>query len=302
MRPAKRNIPYLIDKILPRYGVHLLGGASGAGKSIWLFQFLNQWHIGKHVLGLEEFECIPCPWAYVACDRTGEDTWRTIDQIGFRPDEALVMSWDEEVKKPKNLGGLQSLIDELPIEHGLLIIEDLASLMGEDADPNCGKSVRKFMRSLRAISKTRDVTILGTVHTAKARPGDEYKAPRQRIAGSVEWGHYAGTVFLIAQDNEVGPERTLWYQPRHYGDGKIPVLMTNLGTLVMQERELLEMALNEQLKELEAGQNFSRVNAITWGEDKGISVRSVERWLKTALDEGLIERVGRGIYRKTLRN
>lgn len=301
MRPKKRDIPYIIDKILPRYGIHLLGGASGAGKSIWLFQFIRQWSAGRNVMGLEDFDSYPCPWAYVACDRTGEDTWRTIDQIGFRPDEALVMSWDEEVRKPKNLCGLQQLIDELPIQHGVLFIEDLASLLG-DADPNSGGAVRAFMRSLRAISKTRDVTILGTVHTAKARPGDEYKAPRQRIAGSVEWGHYAGTIFLIAQDNEVGPERTLWYQPRHHGDGKMALTMTNQGTLVAQEAEIVEMALDPRLDDLEDGESFSRINVISWADDKGLSVRTGERWLRTAIENGYVERIGRGLYRKTRTN
>lgn len=39
----RRDDEFIIDSILPKYELHLIGGPPGAGKTTWLFQFIEDW-------------------------------------------------------------------------------------------------------------------------------------------------------------------------------------------------------------------------------------------------------------------
>src|SRR5690242_1448332 len=72
----------LIDRILPVHEVHILGGPSGAGKTRWLFQMLQEWKAGNSVLG---YASNPVPYAYVSTDRSRESVKRTCEDLGIDP-------------------------------------------------------------------------------------------------------------------------------------------------------------------------------------------------------------------------
>src|SRR4051812_25576556 len=92
-------VEYLVDKLLPKYQLHLIGGPSGAGKTTWLFQQIEEWRNGRDVLG---HKSNPEPFVYVACDRSIDNLEQTRLRTGTAPFPIL------------------SLIDSEDIEHRLL--------------------------------------------------------------------------------------------------------------------------------------------------------------------------------------
>ena len=75
---------YLIDRILPAYQIHLLGGASGAGKTTFLLQYLRQALDGGDWFG---HKCNRMRLAYIACDRRQQEYDEKFQLMGIKPFE-----------------------------------------------------------------------------------------------------------------------------------------------------------------------------------------------------------------------
>src|SRR5882672_2794238 len=81
---------HLVDRILPKYAVHLVGGPSGSNKTTWLLQTLVQeWSKGKLVLGNASH---PVPWLYISADRPSDSVWETMERIGIPKDGMRIYS------------------------------------------------------------------------------------------------------------------------------------------------------------------------------------------------------------------
>jgi hypothetical protein len=204
----KPNSPkYLIETILPKREVHLLGGPSGAGKTRWLLTtLLMHWRHGLPVLGYKSY---PVPWVYIAADRTLDSVGRTMAGMGLSLSGIpIVPAWDDKL----GLNGIFDGIDKAGAS--LAIIESFGSFVEPPYNSNNVKSLLQLCS--RACQKG-NLTIIGVVESPKMKPYERYENPRQRISGAAAWGHFSETIFLVEPDPK-DPEslnRTLWVCPRN---------------------------------------------------------------------------------------
>jgi energy-coupling factor transporter ATP-binding protein EcfA2 len=293
-RPPKRTIQFLWERILPSHGIHLLCGPTGAGKGTLLHQFIDALEHGQDFLGYQTFGA-DIPWCYIGADRDIEAIWDTIDRVGVTPNEANVYSW-EQFNWPQDIAGLTAAMHKLLPKGGLFIIDGIHDFV-EDA--NKAHPVALFMRTLRKVARRLNIIVLAIGFSPKARPGEEYKSPRNRVMGTVAWPHHADTCLIIEQTKEVGPERRLYICPRNSEDFMMRLVMDG-GKLIEPSMVVAETAFDFQLDKLANDAQFPTSDVLQWADDANVSRRTAFYWLQKSESAGRIQKVGHGLWKKLL--
>jgi hypothetical protein len=293
---------FLIDAILPTSEVHLIGGPSGAGKTTWLFQMLEDWSNAKPILG---YGSNPCPWKYIAADRSMRTTKRTIARTGSKVTDDIVHSMLFNFKYSRNITGILQWCDAIKFRDGLLVIDGIQSLTPQ-GKINHYDVVAEFLIGIQKLFATRGITIIGTAHSTKVREDEQIKNPRQRILGSVAWGAYSETIILVEpakEDNPACPERWLSLLPRNAPEIKLRLQFDSAGRLVEQDEDVSNTVLDAKLFSITPGTELTTAMIWTeWAQPANLSRRALERWLTQSIHSGRLERTGKGKYRRTYQN
>lgn len=200
---------YLIDHILPKREIHLLGGPSGAGKTRWLLPMLLDWQKGLPVLGFESF---PSSWAYLACDRGKDSICRTLESMNIPAFSIpLISVWDDHLK------WVQILEKATQSKAELIVIESFGSFI---EGLQTGTRVKHHISDTYRNLCQRGKTVIGIVESPKQKGGtyDRYENPRQRISGAAAWAHFTETVMLVEPSDLADPacaSRQLYVCPRN---------------------------------------------------------------------------------------
>ncbi len=197
----------------------------------------------------------------------------------------------------------------------VLLIDGL-QLMMTSGKINHMHAVREFYRGLQQFTMANDCTIIGTVSTAKMKNGESYTL-NSRILGSVQWAENADTLIGVdVYDTEQpgrqpGGFRMVRVQTSNEAPRVFFAGFDGKGRLVLQSRPegpaeiIAEDSLDALLKTHQPGTQFSRKDFIGWGEQLQISLRTVERWLASRLELGMLNKEGstsRTVYLKPLEN
>lgn len=199
--------PYLIDNIMPSLEVHLLAGASDAGKTRWLLHFIPDWAAGNAILGQVSH---PVPWMYVSADRTERGFHRTCSKMSINP--ASIPYLPAFGANRKSMREIIGCAAAARVE--LLVIDGLQKFV---EPPHGMPQVQEFLETLSAycdpsLQFPNGLTFLGTVESPKMKPMEKYDDPRQRVSGVAAWGYYSETVFAIERKSKdaADPIRTLF--------------------------------------------------------------------------------------------
>lgn len=207
--PASR---FLIDQILPKHSIHLIGGSSGAGKTRLIFPLIDKWSKGEDIWGHKSY---PVPWAYISGDRSKSEVTETLEQLDLDPDTVRGI-W---AVNDKDLD-LKSLIDKaikLTPRPKFIFVEGIASLMSETMDMNKYKHVARALVNLCHKCIEMDITILGSTHATKVKTDAKFANPRERIMGSTAWAAYSSTILVLEllKPDEENSQRKLYILPRN---------------------------------------------------------------------------------------
>lgn len=282
---------FVVDQILPTRTVHMVSGPSGVGKTALLLQLLNDWAVGKDVLGHKSY---PAPFCYINCARGMDEIRTKIASCEFEnlnPNSFLQLPYNralpEDVSFEQALKAARHQIPDLR----LLVLDAIAVLV--HGRTNEDTVISEFMRKLHAACRQENLTIIGSGVHAKGSEGQR----RARLSGSVAWGVHTSTMIVMegAEDSE---DRTI----KIFGDSFAPETYTCQfgpgGLLVMTTDDSVAFgALDMKLGALKPGDEFETSIAMQWGKDIGASRATVERWLKQRVEDGRIERVKRGTYK-----
>lgn len=192
---------YIVDGIFSAPGLHLVAGASGAGKTTWLLEtFVNEWSVGRPVLG---YPSHPEPWAYVSGDRAEQDVWKRVAALAIAPAVIPLIPAYALDKYTSEEDVLARVLDR---GAKTVVWEGFGRYVGDNAK---GTKVDRWLEWMTHYAMKWDLTIIGVVEQPKMKPRDRYLIPRQRVSGPAAWGHHTQTIVLIEAENERDPRNPM---------------------------------------------------------------------------------------------
>jgi hypothetical protein len=244
---------------------------------------------------------------YLAGDRTMSQVARMFHSCGHQLpiDQFPYLSWQNSLPK-QDSPSLDDLFDLFPQPRPQFLIVDALQTLMPSGKLNDYQEVMRYYAALKRFCTDRDVTLLGTVPTAKTGTGDDYHAPSP--LGSVGWEHGAETTIRVELVDARQPEEkqgtmlrvyirtrsarpaTLWYD--FDSEGRLVPALTV---------EDWSPALLTRLQAIPEGQPIPKRTFVTWGHELGRSETTIEGWLTDCIRRSVLERVKQGTYRRPYR-
>lgn len=299
---------YLINPWWPTCEIHLLAGASGAGKTTLMFQLLEKWRLGQPVFGDPSY---PCPFAYVRLDRSGQLTHESIKTAGADPSAYTCVDGRGVHKLPaeQRVPRLLEVVGNAAPDASFIIIEAFG-LMAPGGKSSGYNETAAWLVECQYMLEQNDRTILGTVHVPKQREGSAITDPRQQASGSVAWAAFSATVMWLRRLNAMTPDdtrRQLYLLPRAGGGRErlIDMAMDDHGRLIeCDEIDIKGDFFDVRLAQWPHDAPLPTATVTQWAEDVKATPRTAERWITRRLREpsvvggDMLERVSRGTYRR----
>lgn len=312
-----------VPGLLARHTVSLLAGAPSSGRTRFLLPQLENYAAGLPFMG------IPCPTppeqlGMILCGTGPESVRRRIDQLGLDhlSDPAVfpIVKWTGAVKDPDEYGfdfpesftlerayrQLTDLADGRPPKFLIIDAIQMVSSRGRASDYH---AVNILYDALESWCQHHNCTILATVVTAKARKDSGYASVREGIFGSVAWASRAHTTVTIEECKIGDSFRKVNVTSKSYFGAFPPLFVTfgEYGRLVPCENpEMARTAaldfLDQQLTLADDDTDFTRADFIDWAATAEISSRTVDRWISSRTEAGLLVKGGtkqRTTYAKT---
>lgn len=292
---TQQSSSHIAEPIMPTKEIHLISGPSNAGKTTLAFQMIEEWLAGLPVLGL--YRSFPMPCLYVACDRSGASTVRTLARIGIKTKIPILSLVDNPIPE-STPSQLLALARKQQPNVRVLFIDAMAVLCpGKVTDYSI---VCKFMASLARLCQKESLTIIGMGHTAKVRGDDKVSDPRQRFLGSVAWGGFADCMLHIEPtnpDDPTDPRRQLYVLPKNARSELLDYRFNDEGRLVSLTAESAALILDQWLLKCPVGHVVTTATFVEIGGHAGLHKATVHRWIKEAIASGRIAKSGHGEYK-----
>lgn len=279
LAPDPNHQPYIVDGVLPANECSLLSGASGVGKTSLVFQSLDRLRQSLSVFGQP---ARAVPFYYVACDLSGDTIRATMARCGVSPGDIPHLSLIDHREVPRNFPSILHEVRKADHSCQLLVVDALAVLLGR-SNPNDYSHVCEFLTEITSLCKSHRITVLGLVHPAKSKVGEEYAHARQRIMGSGAWGAFCSTVLNLEADtpgNACSGARTLTIIPRN-----APPLIQSWrfdddGMLFQPDEGMDETLLDTWLAKQPVGATVQTRDLQLAASQHSISRATLFRWLK----------------------
>lgn len=293
--PNGSTLEYIVDPILPVGQVHLFHGDSGANKTTMLAQMLRQIQNAEPVFG---YPSVAVPMIYISLDHDEGDTIGRFQAAGLTDLERYYL---DEVPNV-DINHCWNLIKP---HHKLIIIEGIAAIAGKEGrDLNDYIKVRSFLALLKQRIRPHGQAIIGTTHESKPGKAGPQASIRQRILGSVAWGAYASTLIGIERGPEGGGHRKIYLAPRRGPEAELEADLTN-GAIVMRPPKEQDAAASETpdlttaILSMQTGQEFPTKWVMEIARLTQTKERSAERILFRMVQDGWVERLEKGMFRRT---
>ena len=303
-----------IPGLLHRQSVNLLVGSPSSGKTLLALSQLEEYAAGKGFLGYPaEGDYTPVQLGVISATRTLNDMLHSVQPFPLLSSQSVfpIEAWnsgDTEISELDTLNRIYSKLSETTPQHRpvrLLLVEGIQSLM-QTGKVNDNKQVKDFCVRLHRFCESRDVTILGTVGTAKMKKGDYYPLLADRVFGAATWAHESKTFLGIEQIDlhrpislrpsirrviiqvPDGPGRVLYTD--FDDDGRLRVLTEEAS----DQTSSTEQGLDDQLAQEKEGAEFRRQELNEWGDNLStpVSPRTVQRWIDSRVELGFLQRKG----------
>jgi len=269
---------------MPKREVHIFAAASGAGKTTYMLQILDDLIEGLPVFDAPTHPISP---VYLCNDRSRDDFQRTLDRVKLRnsfpcysiltdPEFAKCATPHDSIRRAKTLHPECDFVAFDPISYN---VENI----------NSAKEVSRLLRSLTNLCHEIDVTTQLVHHNAKVKTEAGYAQPRQRMAGCGAWGGFSNLNLIFEEEDEkdpTNPFRTLYICPRNGEDRTYRLMKDGAGCFCAAPRKeedpVKRRHLDDQIfNSLTHGEHsISQFFDALGGRTNGVVYRNIERWIK----------------------
>jgi hypothetical protein len=199
------------DGWFPLGDISLIGGASGTGKTTWIFEMLHKQKQGWEVLGHKTHKHL---FQVLAYDRGRNAFTRTMRRLNLNPSDIpttpLPLAFGTDAVQ-----GIINEIEKMSPAPSVIFIEGLDMLLD---DANKKSVVSPFMRQLQETAAHFHIALICSVGAPKTKRGEDYAAKRDKLSGSEAWGRNCETVCVLEfseEDDGTAPQRELTILPRN---------------------------------------------------------------------------------------
>lgn len=294
--------PDPIPNIIPFGGISLLAGAPGTGKTALLASMLKDLRDGKAIFGHQ-----PSPitsLGLLCVDRSWTTNRQWFERAGF-PEIPVYSVVDDHSfvksrlrKKFDRIKLFSEFLDKLPLAPGGLVVADpIAMFLGGNLIDYDACAVACL--ELREIMHDRQLSMIGTAHTAKIKNDVKarYLRLQDQILGSTAIFGYTDTQMYLASPAELGtPHYTFLWNPHLSPPATFDLTRDEQGLFIPWTAE--------------HGGNHERLLRCFPPDDSTLtytalcqlaatiplSTATVKRLLKALLDEGQIRKDANGGY------
>jgi len=305
--PSKIILPYvhpprewIVDQIMPIGQLCLLVGPAGVGKTTHSFDLCDDIQEGRLVYGRQVRQT---GVVIVSCDRDEDSHYDRLTSLGI-PHHRFAFFPQRDA--PTSIERIVSACTHHYKSHRLLFIDGFGTLV-PDGKLNDYGVVSRFLADCGALCKKHKITILGSIHTAKAKEGEAYTSPREQALGSAAWAGFADLMIVMQRDNPkepADPIRRVHVCTRGgAGDFTLKYKMDKDqgGRLVLYE-DPVEQDLMSLMDYWIGQQAFDRLiptrEFIQEGKNFTLSQSLVEKWLFNQVEKGHLDRPVRGKYQR----
>jgi hypothetical protein len=294
--------PDIIDGLFPVRRVHLIAGPVGVGKTTLECQAIECIQLQTPFLG---FAVQPTPIWYITADRSVEEHLETCERLNVSMEGVKVISTDSYPTIPLLREILES--DKKGIKGAFVIVEPLPFFLvnhiNQPGNINDPVQVARFLCTLKRLCGELDITILGSCHSSKAKEGSGYAMIREKISGCSSWGGYTSTNIVIdptEPGDPTSPFRTVYLLYRNRPNCTIQFQLDARGRFVPTTpgKSSAWAVLDKQLLEWPVTKKFSNSDIEFWQEMAGCARATAFRWVDSKIEDGLIERIERGVYQR----
>jgi hypothetical protein len=270
---------YMVEGLMPLNELHIIAGESGAGKSTWLLQMIDDWQNERPILGRKSTWH---PYVIFVQDRTKAGVFRTLERMRLNPKAFPVQSAIE--------GGDGSLASKIKIfkkenpEARVIFVEGLHVGLEDSSDYG---ATSKAIRELIALCQSEKLTIVATTHMSKDNARRRNSGRGAVLGSSAAPAMSEANILLNKQKNgkikltahaRNEPEITFHYM---WGTDELS------GRLVECEGDKDPSPMDQFLNELDC-ETFKREDVVSYFAKKKFSPSSADRALKKAKEEGCI--------------
>ncbi len=300
---APRVSTDLIERIIVTDSVNLLAGAPGVGKTAFLAYLLPRIRDGQPIFGYQP-RVVP-KIGFIAADRSWQNSTRLWFEAGGYPDLPHYSLQDDPHFRPSELRNkanrinvLSRCLEKLKLPPGSLgIVDPLALFLGGNLTDY--DSCLVACSEIRRLCQEQNITLLGTAHTPKIKADKtaRYQRLQDNIFGSAALFGYTDTQLYLASPEETGEKHySFLWAPHHAPTEIFPLGRDSQGLFVpyaesVRHRE--EHSILDVVPATPEGIGFSEVLLAA-----EVSKATAHRHLQQLIQDGQVERVGHGRYRR----
>jgi len=301
----------IVETLIPRNLIHIIAAPVGIGKSTLIFQMCGAIDTGGSFLG---YNTSPARVVYITADRSQAETRASMARLGMSALPIKIVSIKDTIGA--KIPFLETLVRDNCKPGDLCFIEPL-NFFHRDGENKTGNvndfiQVAHFLMRIGKLAIQEKVTIVGSLHSSKAKVGEGYAVAREKILGSVAWAAFTSTVIIIepnAPDQTEDPGRSIHLLPRNsapkvlnYMADPANGMLVPMSATAIGKSAGLWTKMNEQLQTWPSNKQITSADILTWAEFVGLSRATAFRWLKQTVEDGKLECVEHGVYRKTIPN
>jgi len=201
----------------------------------------------------------------------------------------------------------EDLVEAAGMEPTFVIVDSIYLLLRSRERIGDPVAIGEFTDRLYEFCRQRRCTVLGTIPTAKTRPGDEYQILSHRIYGSVQWGVSTSCLMLIERYSELSTFRRVRIEAslsRNEHETRWVDFDLQGRLMLRPQPESAAMVKTDMLEAMvavgqwEPERRYARAEILamvregTEAGEVGISVATVDRWLKRSVEQGVLRKEG----------
>lgn len=286
---------FLVHDLFPTNEFHIIYGPARAGKTTLMLQIADDWSHSRDVFGLRSY---PAPFVFVTATKTRGALNTHMARLGINGFPYFALVNYAKNHEERNLSHILAHARHLVPSLRVLFIDGLSAICPKRLSDH--SEVMQFMLDTVKVCQSQAITIIGTLTTAKAREGQDYTSPLERLLGSGAFSDGSNCKILIDHPNPrktSDASRLIYLMPADLPMWEQHAKFSSEGSLKMIERQVFEYALDQWLTEQAPESIITRQQILDVAADDNLSRATADRWTDNQCELGSLLRTSRGKYK-----